>query len=267
MELIKAVSRRTKLGEITYDILNVAYAVLLLVLVLTFDPPILAFALVLLSKWRVFAVRPRFWKANIQSNLIDTIVGLSTVGLLWILSGQLPIQIAITALFAAWLVIVKPRSKKKWILIQAAVGQIAGLTVLFSITHLFSETVLLRYFPDILTIAVAALIGYAAARHALTAYNSESERTFLSLAWAFVVAELAWLSYHWTIAYVIGPQLAVPEIVIITALISFVAITLYDAHENDGKIEFKELRWPIIFSGLVLILLLARFSGLDVTQL
>lgn len=267
MELIKAVSRRSKLGEITYDILNVAYAGLLLVLVLNFDPPILAFVLVFLSKWRVFAVRPRFWRANIQSNLIDTIVGLSTVGLLWILNDQLLVQVGVTALFAAWLVIVKPRSKKKWILIQAAVGQIAGLTVLFSITHLFNDALVLRYFPDILTVALAGLIGYAAARHALTAYNAESERTFLSLAWAFVVGELAWLSYHWTIAYVIGPQLAIPEVVIITGLIAFVAITLYDAHENDGKIQFRELRWPIIFSGLVLILLLARFSGLDVTQL
>ena len=54
---------------------------------------------------------------------------------------------------------------------------------------------------------------------------------------------------------------------IITALIGFVAITLYGAFENDGKIEFAELRWPFIFSGLVLILLLARFSGLDVSQL
>ena len=258
MELIKAVSRRTRLGELTYDILNVAYALLLLVLVLNFDPPILAFVLVLLSKWRVFAVRPRFWWANIQSNLIDAIVGFSTVGLLWMTSGQLLIQIGIAALFAAWLVILKPRSKKHWVLVQAGVGQFVGLMVLFSFAHAV---------PDLVVVILAGIVAYAAARHALTAFSSESDRTFLALAWAFVIGELAWLSYHWVIAYSIGPQLLIPQIAIIAGLIGFVAITIYGAFENDGKIEFRELRWPFIFSGLILILLLVRFSGLDVSQL
>lgn len=258
MELIKAVSRRTRLGEITYDILNVAYAVLLLVLVLNFDPPILAFVLVLLSKWRVFAVRPRFWWANVQSNLVDTIVGVSTVGLLWLTSGQLLVQIGITALFVAWLVILKSRSKKRWVLIQAGVGQFAGLTVLFSVAHVL---------PDLLVVGLAGLVAYAAARHALTAFTGESARTLLSLAWAFVMGELSWLSYHWVIAYSVGPQLLIPQVAIIAGLIGFVAMTIYSAYEDDGKIEFAELRWPFIFSGLILILLLVRFSGLDVSQL
>lgn len=258
MELIKAVSRRTRLGEITYDILNVAYAGLLLILVLNFDPPILAFVVVLLSKWRVFAVRPRFWKANIQSNLIDTIVGVSTVGLLWLTHDQLLVQVGITALFAAWLVILKPRSKKHWVLVQAGVGQFVGLTVLFSVAH---------QLPDVAVVLLAGLVAYATARHALTAFSSESERSLLSLAWVFVVMELAWLSYHWIIAYAIGPQLMIPQIAIVAGLIGFVAITIYSAFENDGKIEFRELRWPFIFSGLILILLLVRFSGLDVSQL
>lgn len=258
MELIKAASRRSRIGEITYDILNVAYAGLLFVLVLNFDPPVLAFVLVLLSKWRVFAVRPRFWKANIQSNLIDTIVGVSAVGLLWLTSGQVMVQIIIAALFAAWLVILKPRSKKQWVLLQAGVGQFVGLTALFSIAHLL---------PDVAVVVLAAIVGYATARHVLTAFSAESERMLLSLTWTFVVGELAWLSYHWTISYSIGPQLAIPQIAIIAGLIAFIAITLYEAHENDGKIRFAELRWPFIFSGLVLILLLVRFSGLDVSQL
>lgn len=258
MELIKAVSRRTRLGEVTYDVLNVAYVLLLLVLVLNFDPPILAFALVLLSKWRVFAVRPRFWWANVQSNLIDAIVGFSTVGLLWLTGGELLIQIGIAALFAAWLVILKPRSQKHWVLVQAGVGQFAGLMVLFSVAHIL---------PDFVVVAAAGIVAYAAARHALTAFSSESDRTLLSLAWAFVVGELAWLSYHWVIAYSIGQQLLIPQIAIIAGLIGFVAITIYSAFENDGKIEFSELRWPFIFSGLILILLLVRFSGLDASQL
>jgi hypothetical protein len=38
-----------------------------------------ALALVVLSKWRMFAVRPRFWAANIRANGVDLMVGLSIV--------------------------------------------------------------------------------------------------------------------------------------------------------------------------------------------
>jgi hypothetical protein len=36
-----------------------------------------ALALILLSKWRMLAVRPRHWPANIRANSVDLIVGLS----------------------------------------------------------------------------------------------------------------------------------------------------------------------------------------------
>src|ERR1700729_3396252 len=38
-----------------------------------------AYVVILLSKWRMFAVRPRFWASNIRANSIDIIVGLSVV--------------------------------------------------------------------------------------------------------------------------------------------------------------------------------------------
>src|SRR6266436_394230 len=39
----------------------------------------LASGLVLLSKWRMLAVRPRFWPAIIRANAVDIVVGLSAV--------------------------------------------------------------------------------------------------------------------------------------------------------------------------------------------
>ncbi len=39
----------------------------------------LAFSVVLLSKWRMLAVRPRFWPANVRANAVDILVGLSIV--------------------------------------------------------------------------------------------------------------------------------------------------------------------------------------------
>src|SRR5665213_3005631 len=49
----------------------------------------LALSVVVLSKWRMFAVKPRFWAANVRANAVDMMVGLSLVvfmshaGLLW----------------------------------------------------------------------------------------------------------------------------------------------------------------------------------------
>ena len=36
----------------------------------------LAASLIILSKWRMFAVRPRYWPANLRANGVDLTVGL-----------------------------------------------------------------------------------------------------------------------------------------------------------------------------------------------
>ena len=41
--------------------------------------PLLGLLLVLLSKWRIFAVRRRYLWLNLKSNLVDLIVGISVV--------------------------------------------------------------------------------------------------------------------------------------------------------------------------------------------
>ena len=81
MELLKTVKRRTFWSEVAYYVLNIGLAAALLVIVQTIQSPYPALALVILSKWRVIAVRPRFWWANIQANTVDIIVGISVAGL------------------------------------------------------------------------------------------------------------------------------------------------------------------------------------------
>ncbi len=39
----------------------------------------LAIIVVILSKWRMFAVRPRFWAANVRANSVDLLVGIPIV--------------------------------------------------------------------------------------------------------------------------------------------------------------------------------------------
>src|ERR1051326_6294486 len=58
--------------------LNILLPILAYVLVrIEFVP--LAILLVLLAKWRIFAVRPRYWLVNIASNGVDILVGISLV--------------------------------------------------------------------------------------------------------------------------------------------------------------------------------------------
>src|SRR5690606_3979091 len=107
MELLKFVRRRSLLSEVPYVLLNILLAVMLLVLVLVVNVPWPALGLVLLSKWRIFAVRSRYWTANIRANLVDVIVGVSMVVYLYAASGALVTQIGLTVLYIIWLLLLK----------------------------------------------------------------------------------------------------------------------------------------------------------------
>src|SRR5690242_14825273 len=61
----------------------------------------LALSLVLLSKWRMFAVRPRFWPAIIRANAVDIIIGLAAV-LFMANSPSGYLQILWAVLYAVW---------------------------------------------------------------------------------------------------------------------------------------------------------------------
>ncbi|HEV7951791.1 MAG TPA: hypothetical protein VGO98_00230, partial [Candidatus Saccharimonadales bacterium] len=103
MEFLKSSKRRSRISELVYVGLNVAFAVALLVILLAIESPLPAFALVLLSKWRILAVRPRYWFVNILTNLVDIIVSLSIVILIYAASGALGLQVVLTAMYIVWL--------------------------------------------------------------------------------------------------------------------------------------------------------------------
>lgn len=252
MELIKSAAHRTKFGDIAYFFLNIAFAATVLVLVQFFTPPYAAFGLILLSKWRIFAVRPRFWIANIKANIVDVIVGLSVVALISQASNSVVAQICIAAFFAVWLLFIKPRSGRRWAMIQAGTSLFIGIMAIFSYSH---------NYPVVFVVLAAWLIGFMATRHVLSAYGEEEE-TLMSLAWGLFIAQLAWFAYHWTIAYTLTGQLKVPMIALIIMLLSFVSAKLYDSYSrNDGTISFSDIREPVIFVTVILVVLLVGFSG------
>lgn len=252
VELIKSSHRRSALANFLHAFFYVVYAIVVLLLLIIFPTaPWAALALVIVSKWRVVAVRPRYWWANVLSNLPDTLFGMGIVILMWV-SASLPLQIALTVAHIAWLVYLKPQHKRHMMMIQAGVSQFIAIWALFTVGHIL---------PVSVVVFLMFVIGFSSARHALSTYD-EADRGLLSLVWGFLVAQLGFVAWHWTIAYSIAPTLKIPQVSIITAAVAMLAERGYASWHDDGRIAWSEMKWPAIFVGLVLALLLLIFSGL-----
>ncbi len=261
MEFVQSAKKHgSLLSEVIYVVLNIGLAVAVFFSVYLFpDLPILAFLLVILSKWRVFAVRPRFWWENLQSNLLDTVFGISVVSLLWQSQDSLMIQLVIGVLYGLWLLLLKPRSDQSSALAQAVVVQFFAVSALFGVSY---------DFPLWFVVALMWTVGYIAARHVLSSFE-ETEVTMLSLIWGLFIAELGWLAYHWTIAYNLAipftsnSLLKVPQIAIIITLLSYFTITSYRVYAEKGKVSAKSLFWPALFAGGIILFILLFFNGTD----
>ena len=257
MELVKTASRhRSWFSETIYIILNLALATAVLLLVRNFsDLPGLAYLLVLVSKWRVFAVRPRFWFANLQANVVDLLVGLSAITLIWQATDAIVLQIGLAVGFAIWLLVLKPRSSRTWVLLQSAVAQFVAVTALLGLGY---------QWPSWAIVLIMWIIGYSVARHVLTSYE-EDEVTLLSLIWGLIVAELGWLAYHWTIAYALPSSnvidLQIPQMAIILAALGYIIGKCYSLYSTNSKQRFKDIGLQVGLSSLIILVLLIFFNG------
>jgi hypothetical protein len=255
MEFLKSSKRRSLVSELVYIGLNVAFAIALLVILLAINSPAPAFALVLLSKWRILAVRPRYWFVNIQTNLVDIIVSLSIVILIYSAGGALAMQILLTALYIAWLLYVKPKSKRVFVAIQAGAAVFLGVSALMMVSYDWyaSPVVLIMW-----------LIGYSAARHVVSSYD-ETHASFYSLVWGLVFAELGWLAYHWTFAYPIPGigDIQLSQAALLALAISFLAERAYSSYTRHGSIRSSDIIMPTLLSVSVIIILLTLFNTIS----
>lgn len=252
MEFLKSSKRRSLVSELVYIGLNVAFAVTLLIVVLAVNSPVLAFALVLLSKWRILAVRPRYWFANIQTNLVDLIVSLSIVILLYSASGAIGMQLLLTALYIVWLLYIKPKSKRSFVAIQAGAAVFLGVSALMIVSYdwIASAVVLAMW-----------LIGFSSARHVLSSYD-EPHTSFYALIWGLVFAEIGWLTYHWTFAYALPGvgDIQLTQSALIALGISFVVERAYVSYEKHGVVRSSDVIMPALLSVSVILILILFFN-------
>lgn len=256
MEFLKSSKRRSFLSELVYIGLNIALAVAVLAVVWAVESPIAAFVLVILSKWRILAVRPRYWFANIQANLVDIIVSLSIVVLLYAASGAVAVQCVLTLLYIGWLLFIKPRSSRLFVAIQAGSAAFLGTTALLSVSYdwIASPVIVLMW-----------LIGYSTARHVLGSYD-EAHISFYSLVWGLVLAEIGWLVYHWTFAYDLPGMgnVKLSQAALVVLALSFLAERVYASYTKHGTVRSADVTLPALLSVSVILILLLFFNKLGV---
>jgi hypothetical protein len=154
-----------------------------------------AVLLIVLSKWRMFVVRPRYWMANIAANAIDIIVGLSIIVFMDHTSSA-AMQLVWAALYGVWLVFIKPGSNLFMVSTQALIGQALGLVALY-VAWLEAPTLGIVIFTWIIT--------YLAARHFFTSFEDQYTPLFAH-AWGYFGAALTWVLGHWLLFYGAIPQ-------------------------------------------------------------
>ena len=207
----KGFSRLAHLGS------NIVLVLLVFVLVrIDFIP--LAFALILLSKWRMFAVRPRFWPANLRANSIDIIVSTSLLVCMADSNSQF-IQLGWALAYAVWLLVVKPASSALVVSLQAMVGLLFGLSAVF-----------IEWGDGALywLVLASAVVCYLSARHFFDSFD-EPYAKLLSYLWSYFAAGLTWVLGHWLLFY--GGIIAQPTLLLVA--VGYGLATLYYLDHND----------------------------------
>jgi hypothetical protein len=224
--LIAKIKPASGFSRLAHVGLNALLALLVFVLV-RIDFVQLALAIILLSKWRMFVVRPRFWPANIRANAIDIIVSVSLL-IFMVHSGSQWLQLGWAAVYAFWLLVVKPASTALVVSAQAMIGLLFGLTALF-----------LNWGDGALYVLVlgAAALCYFAARHFFDSFD-EPYAKLLSYLWAYFGGSLAWVLGHWLLFYGLVAQ---PTLLLVAIGYGLAALYYLDHHDRLSKLVRMEI--------------------------
>ena len=206
----------------------------------------IAVFLILLSKWRMFAVRPRYWIANLIGNGVDIMVAVSLV-LFMASTTVVWWQLFWTLLYGGWLLWLKPRYDVLSVSGQAMVGQLLGLGLLYL---KFGDSSIVGL------IAGTWLVTYLSARHYLTSFE-EPHSALLAHIWAYFSASLAFILAHWLLFY--G---SVAQIIVILTTIGYGLAGLYylDATERLTKLLRRQMM-GIMLAILLIIVIFSNWTG------
>jgi len=202
----------------------------------------LALSLILLSKWRMLAVRPRFWVANIRANAIDIVIGVSTLAFMTATGSEMA-QLIWAVLWAVWLIAIKPRADTLWVSLQALIGFAIGLTAMFLTWD---------HAPLGVLVLSAGMLCFVAAHHFFYSFDEPYTR-MLAYFWGYFGAALVWVLGHWLLFY--GP-IAQPTLLLVA--LGFGLGALYYLDHFD-KLSLN-VRRQIVFVMVAVLLVVLAFS-------
>jgi len=202
----------------------------------------LALALILVSKWRIFSVRPRYWPANIRANAVDIMVGISAI-VFMSYSGTASWQLVWAIAYGCWLIFLKPNNSILGVSLQSIVGQTAALMALF-----------LGWGSMSLLIIVLSswIICYFASRHFFTSFD-ESYSSLYALTWSYFAAAVTWVLGHWLLFYSVIAQ---PTLLL--TIIGFGLASLYYLEQTD-RLSLL-LRRQIVIMMIAIVVIVLVFS-------
>lgn len=245
---------RNALSTVIHIILNIALAVFSTALTVISGNWVFGVLLVLLSKWRTVAVRPRYWWTNIKANLVDLTVGISLALLVYIAGKDFNIwHTILTVIYAVWLTVIKPRSETIMTEVQAMFAIFFGT---------FATTLVCSQFDPIVSVLLGFVIGYGASRHVLM-QSDDRDFNLMTFICGIMIAEMSWIFYHWSIVYSFSEAttLVVPQLPIAASVLFFFLSKGYkSALLHDGKIRADDIIVPAIFSVLVMFVMVFFFS-------
>ena len=253
-DFILARKSRNIASTMVHVFLNLLLGVGAVLITVLSSSPVLGLVLVLLSKWRVFAVRSRFLLLNIKSNLVDIIVGFSVVLLTYYAgSSFLPVDFVLMLVYSIWLLVIKPLSSENATLIQSLTAVFLGIS---------AATIMSANLDSLVITLLAFLIGYAGSRHVLS-QTSDNNFTLSTLVCGLVFAEVAWLCHSWSIIYTFSNTgIRIPQLAIILTIFAFVynfARQSMIKYQDDFR--FKHIIGPVLFGVALIGIIVLWFSN------
>lgn len=244
---------RNAISSLLHIVLNLLLAVVSIGATVVTGNCIIGLILIVVSKWRVFAVNHRYWLLNLRSSLVDFIVGVGFVLLAYAAGTTfLPVHFVLMAAYAIWLIVIKPRSSLVFTIIQALIAILVGSTAASIFAAITDSAVL---------VICEFIIGYSASHHVLVQSNSD-DPSYISLVFGLIFAEIAWLAHSWLIIYTLGSTgICVSQLSLILTIIAFAYFKIYtDLVKHDYKLKLGNVALPIVFSIVVIAVLLIGFS-------
>ncbi|MBR3329183.1 hypothetical protein IKG29_01470 [Candidatus Saccharibacteria bacterium] len=241
-------------SNMVHIFLNLLLGVSAVLITVLSASPALGILLVLVSKWRVFAVRARYFFTNLKSNLVDIIIGISVVLLAYYAGPEfLPVDFILMALYSIWLIFIKPLSSENATLAQSIITVFLGISAV---------SIMSANLNAIVVVLLAFLVGYAASRHVLV-QGSDKDFTLTTLVCGLIFAEIAWLCQSWAIVYTFGNTgIRIPQLAIILTIFAFVYNYARQAmvkYQDDFR--FRHILGPIVFGVILIGIIVIWFSN------